>query len=168
MRVLIVGEAPSRTGDTDAPLSGKCGVRLCKLMGMPGYDYPTLSAEFALTNLLGSQEPSSTGKGDAYDLPKAVLAARSMRHLLKTDHRLTVLLGKRVARAFLERTKLPPWYQTIWDHQHGHISPVVVVPHPSGISHYWNSRPNVKAATGWWTRLRELNLSADPVLTKLA
>lgn len=154
-RAIIIGEAPSRIGDPDKPLSGRCGARLCKLMGMPKYDYEQLAEEFELVNLLQEhQRLPITGRGHAYDLPAAILSARRMRAQGIFDERLTIFLGKRVARAVLERYRIPSYFMQCSSHRVQQPATYVVVPHPSGVNHYWNDPGSVRKASEWWRSLR--------------
>lgn len=128
-RVVLVGQAPSRGSDPKRPLSGRSGEFLSLLAGFP------VRRRFELRNLL-DVFPGKKGKGDAFPLWKARLAAWELTKKLKG--RRVVLLGQNVARAFgMARRGLFHWEPGPWP-----IRETAVFPHPSGINLFWNSPVN--------------------------
>jgi len=142
--VIVVGQAPGPSTDPAEPLSGASGRRLASLCGL---DLPDFLARFERVNLLTTY-PGRLGKGDAFPMAFAREAAAAMAERV-TSRRITVMLGLNVARAFgmqrltfFELTRLP----------HGYV---VVAPHPSGVSHWWNDPSNVSLARLFWRALAE-------------
>lgn len=133
-RPLIVAEAPGVREGRRRPLEGRCEARLTDLMG---HDVHAL---YRAVNLL-HHWPGPSSKGSAFPIEQA--RARASRLRLVDG---SILLGRRVARAFcLEREPFLEWLQ---------LRPgvrVAVVPHPSGISHWWNDRGNVERARAFLT-----------------
>jgi len=122
----IVGQAPGRRGGP--PLRGPCGARLARLAGLSGVD--ELARRHELANLL-PRFPGKRGKGDAF--PPA--EARRAAHGVRPKHRDVLLLGRHVARAFgVDRPFFEWWDLGRWR--------VAVVPHPSGVSRWWNDSAN--------------------------
>jgi len=116
-----VGQAP---GDPACPRSqGRSTQRFLRLLGLTPTAYQRL---FHWQNLLDSF-PGKAGKGDAFPLAAACVVA--MTFPLAP---VTLLLGQRVAQAF----HLPPVYFQ-WHAVRG--CQVAVIPHPSGINHWWNT-----------------------------
>jgi uracil-DNA glycosylase len=170
-RPLLLGEAPSRNGDPTLPLSGRSGRRLCELSWIDPDDYATLARTYELKNLVSSHQEKAKGKkGDQYDMPRAIINARSMLAAGEFEDRIVILLGKRVAMAVLERYDLPDWYVEIQHHRFGKISRVVIVPHPSGVSRHWNDRQNVCRAYRFWGHLKASTdkMTANAITGKLA
>ncbi len=127
MKPLIIGEAPSRTGDPKKVIDGALGAKLAAFCGM---NMQTFRAEFARANVTDAW-PGQAGKGSMFD---AEPSARLRRRLLKG--RLVIMLGKRVARAF----DMDPDYFIEQRTISG--AGVYVVPHPSGINRFYNSAEN--------------------------
>lgn len=123
LRTLVVGEAPSRT--STAPLDGPSGRRLAALAGVP---FEELPARFELTNLLDRWPGRGSGPGAAFPRAEARAAAASM----EIEGRRVVLLGKRVASAFGVVGDL----LDVVEHRGAEV---LVLPHPSGASRWWNS-----------------------------
>ena len=119
--ILLVGQAP---GDPACPrLQGRSTQRFMHLLDLAPAAYQRL---FHWCNLLDSF-PGKAGKGDAFPLA----AARVVVMTLPLAP-VTLLLGCQVARAF----SLPPVYFQ-WHAVRG--CQVAVIPHPSGINHWWNT-----------------------------
>lgn len=120
-RVVLVGQAPSRRSDPARPLSGRSGDFLSTAAGFK------IGGAFDLRNLL-SGFPGKKGKGDAFPLWKAKIAAWALCRELKG--RRVVLLGQNVARAFgFGRPELMTWVAGPWP-----LWETAVLPHPSGIN----------------------------------
>ncbi len=131
--VMIVGQAPGRSRGSALPLEGPSGDRLARLAGMSGHD--DLRRRATLVNLLPGF-PGKSGKGDAFPLPEARLAAFRMR----LGRGRVLLAGKAVARAF--GLQVLPYFR--WTrHRRAWLA---VIPHPSGVSHWWNEPRNVRRA----------------------
>lgn len=126
--MIIIGEAPSRRGDPERPLSAEpIRSRLIELFGAEAY----LAAE--KTNLLPANPgPKAVGKGDALPATDARTGALLLFDACRRA-RLAVFLGKRVARAF--RVAGAPYLARM---RHIEGFDFFVVPHPSGINHWWN------------------------------
>lgn len=127
--IAIVGEAPSRTSDPRRPFVGGSNQRKLELLLSlaPG----ELPLRLRLVNLLDRWPGSAAGKGARFPYVAAARAAR------RTEFDGPVLLaGLRVARAFgiaptlFGETTLCGW-------------PALVIPHPSGVSHWWNCAERV-------------------------
>lgn len=151
MDLLIVGEAPSRTGSKpgSSPLSGRAGARLAELMGVSAAEYED---RFERVNLLG-EWPGSAGKGSAFPVLPAMVRAFELREGPWTHY---LLLGRRVAAAFGLRADCPylHWYDLSGSPADLVTSKrVAVLPHPSGIVTWWNSAPNRAAARAFMRRL---------------
>jgi uracil-DNA glycosylase len=131
---VLVGEAPSRRSDPEAPFSGSSGARLAALLGRP------LDEVFDLRNLLDSW-PGPAGKASAFDSRAARASAYEIRRqaLLARKRPRLVLVGRRVARAFDVRGDY-----LVWQRHHG--LRVAILPHPSGIVRWWNDPANVERA----------------------
>lgn len=93
MKILFVGQAPSRDTDGQPPFTGRSGRKLAKLCGISHAEF--LNA-FELVNLL-ERWPGKSGKGDAFPMAEARLVAASLDF---RNRPLVVLVGRNVARAF--------------------------------------------------------------------
>lgn len=134
--MIIVGEAPSFTGQDRTPLSGPGGDRLAQAMGLR--DHAELAERFTLLNVLDYfPGREKRGKGAAFPMEEARPEAR--RILAETDGPM-VLLGQRVAAAF----GMPSAPYLVWLTHQGRD--VCVVPHPSGINRWWNDERNRRVA----------------------
>lgn len=161
-RPLIVGEAPGPRTDPAVPLDGRAARRIAALAGI---DVPTLRRRARIRNILPAW-PGPAGKGSEFrhGSSEAVDGAARLVDLEARRGQLVIVLGRRAARAlaptwhglhrvpFLEVERRlavrryastvegPPWrYQAI-------PVRVVVLPHPSGVNHWWNDPANVDAA----------------------
>ncbi len=132
---LLVGQAPSRLTEGLGAFRGRSGKFLASLLG---WTLDELLGRVEAVNLL-PRFPGKCGKGDAFD----PVAARTIAGSVRTGNRLVLLCGKKVAScfgvggpmAFLERREV------------GNAS-FVLLPHPSGVNHWWNDRGNKEAAGG--------------------
>lgn len=136
-RLLLIGQAPSRSGDPSRPLEGRIGRMLAELAGISLDGYMKLTER---TNLLG-EWLGKAGKGDSWD----ALAARERASELEQvfPDREAILLGRNVARAFGLGDL--PWLT--WTEKFG--GKLALVPHPSGIVMWWNSAANRSAASAF-------------------
>lgn len=141
MRVLIVGQAPSRLSDPREPLSGRSGRRLASLLAL---DLPEFLAAYDRVNLL-ARFPGKLSKGDAFPIDRARRRAAAI--LAATEPRRLVLLGRGVSAAFgLRDASLLAWRPLA-----GHLA--AVCPHPSGVCLWWNDPRNVGQARAFWLAL---------------
>jgi uracil-DNA glycosylase len=170
-KFIICGQAPSRVGD-GRPFTGPSGKRLAALGGFRDYEH--LAAEVTLMNLFGSPQARSqailcgrrSGKtvaqerahaGDEFDTDLAAVEAfgvmlqwlknKEERHIVMacgskvflafTGQKVTMYRGVRMA------DNIEIWY----------------FPHPSGASHYWNSKENrLRAANNFRKLLRRAGI----------
>jgi hypothetical protein len=156
-RPIILGEAPSRSGDRyyHFPLSGAVGERLCTWAGLEpdaegsrfGRFYWPLREAYELRNLL-ERWPGPQGRGAALPIPAARAAWAEL--LPDLDGRVVVLLGARLATvagvSFPEGREWGSWVQPGW------CASVTAIPHPSGLNRLYNSaemRDRASRALQW-------------------
>lgn len=140
-KIVLVGQARNPRGGSFEPLDGASGRRLSALAGM---DHAAFLERFERVNLLEEGEP-----GKPFD----VRAARERADVLREQWqgRKAVLLGRGVAAAFRLVSDDYQWFKPI------EIPPgleVVVMPHPSGISRWWNEADNVASAREFMLQLK--------------
>jgi uracil-DNA glycosylase len=136
-KLLLVGQAPSRTGDPTAVLQGRSGIWLADLMGVSLSEYLERTDRI---NLFDGWTGRS-GKGDAWDAAAARERASAMVPGL--SGRRVIFVGRNVTTAFgLPRL---PWMT--WTDAFG--AKVSVTPHPSGIVRWWNDEVNRNAASSF-------------------
>lgn len=137
--MILVGQAPAKS--SEGILMGRAGARLARLMGIPEGEY---AARFRRMNLL-PEWPGKSGKGDAFDLP----AARSVVAQLAPSWQGSrlVLLGGAVCAALGHRGGLFEWAPDT----RGFLA--CRVPHPSGISRWWNDPSNARRASDFFRAL---------------
>ena len=138
MKPLILGEAPSKSGDQYFmfPLSGAVGQRLCTLAGLTpdargtqyGRYYWPLRKRFDLRNLL-ERYPGPAGRGAAFPLRTATEAWGALAPQL--SGRVVVLLGRRLAGL----AGVEDFF--VWRNVGG--VRLMVIPHPSALNSYYNS-----------------------------
>lgn len=141
-RLVLVGQAPARTSSAIA-FGGDSGARLARLLGMSLAD---LLRAVDTTNLLPRWPGrSASGKGDSFPLAEARRAAAELA--AKEDpSRAFLLAGTNVARAFgVSRLGFLRW---------GLLGGrrVAVIPHPSGVSRWWNDARNRARARAFLLR----------------
>lgn len=177
-RPLILGEAPSRSGDKYfmCPLSGAVGERLARWAGLEpqpggtryGQWYWSLVEAFECRNLL-ERYPGPQGKGAALPMGPARAAAAELEAEL--DGRRVVLLGSRLPAALSLPWPAPmfEWYTSprriptntlpMEDGEHvlrlGTEFEYAVIPHPSGLNRTYNDPLNVRAASAVLRRCLE-------------
>lgn len=127
MKPLIIGEAPSKRGDSALPCGGRIGRRLASYFGIGYEEYLEC---FDRTNLLGAY-PGADGKGAKFEAHEAKVAADA----LDLRGRTVLILGQRAARAVGLRAE----YCT-WQAHRGALC--AVIPHPSGINRWYNDVGN--------------------------
>lgn len=121
-RPMLLGEAPGRA--TGAPFSGRSGARIAALLGIAPDD---LRARFELANLLERRPGPGSGGGSAFPAAEARAAAAA----LDLSGRRVVAFGARVASALGVSAGL----LDVVEHRG---ATVLVFPHPSGASRWWN------------------------------
>lgn len=152
MRPLILGEAPSRSGDRywQFPLSGAVGQRLCEWAGLEpeaggtryGRYYWPLNEAFELRNLL-ERYPGALGRGAALPVE---LARPAWDELLPSlAGRRVVLLGSRL-RALRGGQTYYDWV-SIPRYADGKPLIMAAIPHPSGLNRVYNKPGQVELAT---------------------
>ena len=126
---LFVGQAPAAEGGP--VLEGRSATRLCKLAGLPE---EKLFCLFERRNVL-KEFPGrkGTGDGDFFDLREGREEAKKIN---VHRYRLVIFLGLNVAKSFNVKNarlfKELRFGKTIG----------LVLPHPSGCSHFWNTKEN--------------------------
>jgi hypothetical protein len=136
VKPVLVGES---SVDGEAFAGGYSACRLARLVGVPVAELPGV---FSMVNLLGPEDD-----GAAWPASRARAAAGILRAALG-GRRLLVLCGRRVASAF-GVGELP-----FFERARSGSFDVVVVPHPSGRSRWWNDPWNRRQARAFFGRLR--------------
>jgi len=130
--ILMIGQAPSRAsrpGDRALFSAAK------KLGALIGSGEDGFWRAFETVNLLG-EFPGKSGKGDAFDWRAA---AEGAGRIDPAGREAVVACGRGVARALGVKAGFLEW--TIW-----RGAPLLVLPHPSGVNHWWNDPENREAA----------------------
>jgi hypothetical protein len=128
MRPLVVGQAPAAGGRAIGPTH----VRLQRLF--PGGHH--------FINILAEYPGPAPVKGDLFPMKAARARARRIQGTL-ARHEMVVALGRRVGVALDLRT---PRYFEIVDAPWG--GRAVVIPHPSGVNHWWNKPGRLEETIG--------------------
>lgn len=142
MRPLIIGEAPSKNEFPPTPIEGRIGRRLASYAGLSFEEFLT---RFDRVNLLSVRQDTAE-KGFTFDRVAALESWRIIARRIKPGQTV-LLLGKRVADAvgcvndYFEPCRLV-----------GGIT-LYVVPHPSGVSRWWNDEKNKERMRGFMTEL---------------
>jgi len=125
-----VGQAPARAGGPAFGRGTRSGDRLARIVGARGVD------EFAdAVNLVG-RWPGKRGKGDRFPVREARTAADGVD---LSGRPFVVLVGCGPARVFGWAGGYFEWFLV-------RGVPAVMVPHPSGVNHWWNLGKNRRAA----------------------
>lgn len=150
--IAIIGQAPSSKSNPKPPLSGRSGAKIRALFG----DYWSKVEPFVkFYNVLPAFE-GKNGKGDAFPMNKARLAAVGLRRKIKEN--ILIFLGRDVGKAF--GIGAPYFFVMPFDLKRGvGLRLAIVVPHPSGINIWWNESRNVVAAEIFFQRLAREVLS---------
>jgi hypothetical protein len=135
---VLVGQAPSKETEGALPFSGRCGPKLAGLLGVQHED---LWSKFEVVNVL-DHFPGSAGRGDSFPISEARERAKVLAPGF--EGRRVVLLGRNVARAF--DLGAMPFFEWQAVDAHGARMLCSVVPHPSGMVHFWNEPENVARA----------------------
>lgn len=150
-RLLLVGEAPSRTGRAEPKyaLTGSVGKRIAEMAGLSMNAYLRRSERVNVFD----RWPGSNGKGSEFPRIEAKLRAS---RLAKTFYGRTVLfVGIRVAEAF-GYASAPILAKHEFVGSRGWIYPpfqFAVVPHPSRVNRWYNSKRNVGRASAFLRKL---------------
>jgi len=154
-RIVLIGEAPGKRGRRgEAALCGRIGRRLAKLMNVTEYDYRWRTRRENLLPRWPGKAPA--GHGTAWPAKLARGAARRMerRGLFAPRDRVVILLGRRVAAAF--GFSQQDWFAPFCiAPTQGLAAAVIVAPHPSGASRWWNEPRNWNAARRFWLGIGE-------------
>ena len=141
VRILFIGQAPSRDTDGKPPFTGRCGAFLAeKLLNMSQGE---MLKCHDFKNVL-SRWPGKGAGGDKFPMAEARIAAEALIPLMKD--RTVVLLGYNVARAFnIQAFTYLQCY--VFRHRGVEVTQdMYVIPHPSGINRHWNDRTNIDEA----------------------
>lgn len=142
--ITIVGQAPGRRARGEGPLGGACGRRLARLAGFGSF--VELRQRAKLVNLL-DRFPGKNGRGDAFPMIAAIETASAMK-----PRGVVLLAGKNVAAAFgFDGAEFFEWRRR-------GTTRFAVIPHPSGLSRWWNDPFNVTRAAAF---LREVFRAAS-------
>ena len=163
------------TPPSPAPLSGAAGARLARLAGVPAPDLWKICHRKNLIEAYPGKKPISKiklrhsfNKGEEYTLHQSAgdhfplqQARENATRMDLAPYALVIVLGLNVARAFrLPNAKLFKRYR--WEPEKGkRATPIpssgegaafdgqtmiLVFPHPSGVSHFWNTISNRRHA----------------------
>jgi len=154
---ILLGEAPSRTGDRYHmfPLSGRVAETLCSMADIPpmagesryGQWTWALYDRFECMNLI-ERWPGAQGSGSAF--PMAVARAALVDRLPEIDGRVVVLLGSRLPRLLMPEDTTETFYR--WEvatpqarAEDGEVvyqarpTTMCAIPHPSGLNRMYNA-----------------------------
>lgn len=141
---LLVGEAPGKSSIPERPIvSSRSGARLAELLHL----HPNELAHRAIVGNLLDAYP-----GPKYPIEEAACEATAIlngKRVAPESVSYLLLLGRGVARAFglPERAVTGDFFSAHEVEQRGFRWTLVVVPHPSGLSRWWNDSRNVALAT---------------------
>jgi len=155
VKPLILGEAPSRSGDQfwRYPLSGEAGKKLCEMAGIPPLDRPTssyygafywaLRSHYDVANVI-QRYPGPSGRGAAFprDLARTGLMRLRAQGAL-SDDRVVICLGRRVQALLLPGPKVPDYY--VWVRRATGMQ-LVTIPHPSALNVLYNDPTHQRRA----------------------
>lgn len=141
-RSLIFGPAPGRGPSGALPFSGLSGAFLARLVGVESFE--EIRARAAVRNILTTW-PGKSGKGDAFPLRAAVVAAR--RFQIRAGDRV-LFLGRSAAAAFGFAAPFLFWRPF-------RVAEAAIFPHPSGINHWWNDTRNRRRAARFLRKFLE-------------
>jgi hypothetical protein len=140
MRVLLVGEAPSRSGGKLRAFDGASGERLAEWARFPFGKYQLL--ERARTENVLARWPGVGYAGEKGSWFPTALARARARNMYLAE--ITIFCGRRVAKAFdVEWLPYFHWFDMTWNRQ---TTTAVVIPHPSGCNRYYNVPENREKA----------------------
>lgn len=133
-QVVIVGQAPGPGQDSVDPLSGYSGRRLADLIGISMDEF----LRFTRTNL-NKRCLGKVGKGDDFDMIEGRQTALGLTLLFAYRFDF-ILLGQKVSQCFGF-----PWIPLHTFERDG--MRYLLVPHTSGINHWYNSPRHRRAAS---------------------
>lgn len=136
---MIVGQAVGRARN-EMPFDSRAGDRLALFLGLSDCD--ELSEECVLVNLLAYWPGVAGSKSPEFPADEA----RRVADALKAERPVVLLCGRSVAGACgvdCEFFEPVPWRGGM----------AVVIPHPSGISHWWNDSGNKSKAKQFFDRI---------------
>lgn len=138
--IVLVGQAPSMSGDPRRPLEGASGRKMASLLGMTFDEYLRNTHR---VNIFKNHQ-GRLAKGDKFPLDRA--KKKTMRLQVPAGAAVVLLLGKNVAAAFGIRNAQFFDQRYMWPRNSSRIIEVRVVPHPSGVSRWWNEPENRRTA----------------------
>lgn len=157
MRLLIVGQAPSRTMARGArPFEGARSLTLlAKYAGLSPRErlYDLADVINVIRDYPG---PAEDEKYDAFPIEDARAGiARVHRHIVKTRPEVVVSLGRKVTNLF--GVSNPEWFveyvQTVHTLEGSAGFTFIPSPHPAGTSMWWNDPANLARGIAFWTNL---------------
>ena len=129
-KIVLIGQAPSRTGKPSRPLAS---AKLAAICGLTTGQYLKKFRRLNVFNIW----PGKNGKGDAFPLARArTRAARLAKNLICGQ---TVFVGIKTAEAFSFKSAPLRWRKF-------NGGKAAILPHPSGINRWWNDPDNKKRA----------------------
>ena len=139
-KILLVGQAPSRTGSPtlDASTPGSASSRLLKLFDMTRDDYMD---RFKRLNLIHDYPGSLPGgRGDRFSITEGRKSAQRIQKQISEHHILCI--GKKVGKCF-NLDECFTWNDYI------HCYPftrnwIAMIPHTSGLNRFYNDPDNVQ------------------------
>jgi uracil-DNA glycosylase len=134
---ILIGQAPAaRKGWHDAPLSEGVGRRISALFGCEHNEY------LRYTQRLNVFEywPGHSKKGDKFPIVIARMNACRIRFSLGNCAVLFVGVG--TAKAFGITEKIMMWRNYATGRINGEQFQGAILPHPSGVNRWWNSKVN--------------------------
>jgi uracil-DNA glycosylase len=135
-RPMIIGQAPARSGGP--PITGRCGEKLADLLGI---SMEKFLETFVRGNLI-QEWPGKSGRGDEFPRSLGIMAAFQIMSSGALKDRRIVLLGREVARCF----RITPDKADYLDKVDLVGGRALLLPHPSGVSRWWNCSRRSTAA----------------------
>lgn len=152
-RVAFVGQAPGRRFGRRLAFEGPTGDRLARACGLESHQ--ELRERALLINLWGRYPgPSGRVQGDGFVSAAAARAAarRRARLLASRGCEIVVCCGRAVATGFgLGDRPFLSWGEL--QLRRGVLARVAVVPHPSGVSRWWNDPAARRRASNFLQQL---------------
>ncbi|MGI8482766.1 MAG: uracil-DNA glycosylase family protein [Thermomicrobiales bacterium] len=149
-RVMIVGQAPGiRANDLDVPWSGPSGVMLRGWMARAGFPEEVFFETWYLTSLTKCYPGKAAGgKGDRVPSAAEISLCRDHleRELALVQPELIVTLGRLAAIALIPDSRKLSLGELVGTIRHVDLgygeTPIVPLPHPSGVSRWRNDPAN--------------------------
>jgi len=136
MKIVLIGEAPSRAASADEALLGRVGRKIAQLSGLTLEEYLTT---YERLNLLPN--PISW-----YVNPRIALRLEAQIMMESLRGKTCILLGAKVAHAFNFSSQPLVW-------QRRFSLRVAVVPHPSGRNRFYNDKNSAERVRAFLTEL---------------